>query len=379
MKSLSELIMTRWYERHPLATMILVVASFILLADLLAGLMLIKEDFNSYRTPHPVYHHDLIPGMSAKGKWGVREYEVFTNSLGFRDGRVRDVALQSKRDRILLIGDSFTEGIGVPWNESFAGILDSTLAHQNIEVLNAATVSYSPKFYYAKVRFLLEEKKLQFSSLYVLVDNSDPMNEITYQNFRPYHKNSLKWYSLKSGSFLYRHSFIYHSVKTILNRNRENPVTSNWNRKMGAAVTDETAFESNEFLAAIPFWSFDKKLYMKWGEKGLSQAAIYMKKLANLCRKNNIRMTVVIYPWPPMIQDSDLDNIQVNFWKNFCVENQVRFLDLYPAFITGEDPVGILNRYFIPGDVHWNHRGHRLVAGRILSDMGNLTDSSLER
>jgi len=363
-----------WHVRHPWSAIILVVAAFTLATDLLAGLLLI-QDYDRYRTAHPVFHHGLLPGRSEKGRWAAREYDVFTNSLGFRDAKVREIDPQSSGKRLLLIGDSFTEGIGVPWEESFAGILDSALSKEGIEVLNAAAVSYSPKFYYAKTKYLLEEEKLRFGQLFVFIDNSDPMNEITYEGFIPYRKISLRWLSLQAGNFFYHHSYLYYSIKTLLNTSRENPLSLSWNRKMGAAATDETSLESEEFIRATPLWSEDAELFEKWGKRGLRLAAENMEKLADLCTANHVKMTVVIYPWPHMIQNSELDNVQTFFWKDFCTKNNVGFVNLYPVFITGEDPAAILNRYFIPGDVHWNSLGHRLVADRLLESIDTMPGS----
>jgi acetyl esterase/lipase len=51
---------------------------------------------------------------------------------------VRDVPLASKQKRILLIGDSFIEGMGVPYENSVAGILGESLKADATDVLNAA-------------------------------------------------------------------------------------------------------------------------------------------------------------------------------------------------------------------------------------------------
>ena len=66
-----------------------------------AGIVLGKED--------PVYHHGFIEN----GKFEA-EYNVYTNSLGFKDSEVRYVDRENKGRRILFIGDSFTEGVMLP-------------------------------------------------------------------------------------------------------------------------------------------------------------------------------------------------------------------------------------------------------------------------
>ena len=63
-----------------------------------------------YRIPNEFYHHDLLPMVDTTGIWGETLYQVQTNSLGFKDASQRTVELNSDKHRILMIGDSFTEG-----------------------------------------------------------------------------------------------------------------------------------------------------------------------------------------------------------------------------------------------------------------------------
>ncbi len=85
------------FERNPRKTLVITAAFFILILDVLAGVLFNPPDENSFRCSSPYYHHDFLPNQNAETKWGDREYRVFTNSLGFRDGTVRDVPLASKQ------------------------------------------------------------------------------------------------------------------------------------------------------------------------------------------------------------------------------------------------------------------------------------------
>ena len=77
------------------------------------------------RGPHPAYHHALVSNFDGYDLWGEAHYRFVTNSLGFRDGLVRDVPLVPTTRRILLIGDSFTEGTGLAFEDTFAGLLQA--------------------------------------------------------------------------------------------------------------------------------------------------------------------------------------------------------------------------------------------------------------
>ena len=142
--------MSAWYRRHPLLFFLLLNAVGILALDQLAGAWTRGVDpTRSFRRPHPYYHHDLRPSVSATTQWGERRYAILTNSLAFRDGATRRVPARGERRRVLLLGDSFTEGLGVTWEESFAGRL-ARAAGGDLEILNAGVIGYSPKIHHLK-------------------------------------------------------------------------------------------------------------------------------------------------------------------------------------------------------------------------------------
>lgn len=85
--------------------------------------------------------------------------------------------LTSPQRRVLLIGDSFTEGVGFEFSETFAGIAAESFAGRGVEVFNAAVVSYSPAIYYSKVRYLIEEVGLDLDAVVVFIDISDIADE----------------------------------------------------------------------------------------------------------------------------------------------------------------------------------------------------------
>jgi hypothetical protein len=353
----------RWFERHPGLSFTVLIIMGILLIDFISARTFIPEDFNSFRISSPYYHHDLVPNRHERNIWGNRVFDVYTNSLGFKDKSCRLILPKTDKKRILFMGDSFTESMGMTWKESFPGILGSRFTE--MEILNAGVVSYSPKLYYLKVKFLIENAGINFDELFVLIDNSDPLNEITYQDFEPYSNNSLKKFGFKANHFFFNYSYLYHSIANLIIKSRTSQVTSSWNPVSGPSLLDEFSKEEENFIAATVYWSYTPQIFEKWGKPGLALAAENMQKLSELCKEHNIKVSVIIYPWPAMIMNKDLQNVQVGFWENFCHQNSLQFINLYPAFISREDPAEIIKKYFIEGDVHWNQEGNRFVADQL--------------
>jgi hypothetical protein len=132
------------------------------------------------RVADPIFDHGLVPNFDGYDVWGEARYRFFTNSLGFKDGAVREVPLKASSRRILLMGDSFAEAIGIPYESTFFGLLnrDGQAREQKVEFLDGGVASYSPSIYYKKVKYLLD-RGLQFDEVVLLSDSSDVEDEAT--------------------------------------------------------------------------------------------------------------------------------------------------------------------------------------------------------
>src|SRR6202043_2715537 len=139
-----------------------------------------QERERSARVANLVLYHGRGPNFDGYDIWGEARYPLFTNSLGFKDGSVREVPLQGSSRRILLMGDSFAEAIGIAYEDSFFGLLNRAgqQREQKIEFLDAGVASYSPSIYYKKVKYLLDHG-LQFDEVVLLSDSSDVEDEAT--------------------------------------------------------------------------------------------------------------------------------------------------------------------------------------------------------
>jgi hypothetical protein len=351
--------MSAWYSRHPKLFLLLVNAVVIVALDQIAGTWTGVDPVSSFRRWHPYYHHDLRPLVRARTGWGERRYEILTNSLAFRDGTTRQVAARSDRRRVLLMGDSFTEGVGVTWEESFAGRL-ARAAGPDLEILNAGVIGYSPKIYRLKTKYLFERVRLEFDELFVFIDMSDIPNELIYAVWEPRDGEPPPAPAPGLWSRLRRRSLVLRSVDQV-RRTRRPEVTWNFHGMPFADDLDALVLRDPEFDDR-EHWTLD----YKYARPGMQLAVANMSALAALCEARGVPLTIVIYPWPANILAGEIEHPQVGLWRSFAAERGLRFVDLFPVFIReGEDPRKTIARYFIEGDVHWNAAGHQLVASQI--------------
>lgn len=108
------------------------------------------------RSSDSEFHHILLANckgvVAAKGDFSVT---FTTNSFGMRN---QEIKMKKPKDtfRILVLGDSFTEGWGVNDNDTYSAIMQSIFMKQQkkIEVLNAGVGSYSP---YLELHYLVKK------------------------------------------------------------------------------------------------------------------------------------------------------------------------------------------------------------------------------
>ncbi len=345
-----------------------------------------KPDNRLYRQLSPIYHHDLKPNTAAWAMWGTNRYRIYTNSLGFKDTAVRDVPLSSDAWRVVLLGDSFTEGLGYAYEDTFAGILHARLAPRGIDVLNAAVSSYSPVIYYRKLKYLIEEVKLHVDEVIVFLDISDIQDEALYytlnedgrvvdrrvvdQPLKPgksVNATMLGWAPLtgmEKLKLLLRSHFLSVAVADRL-KDRFFALKAQQPVKNGADALGPWQKVLEKERAN---WTHDADVFAAYGERGLERAARSMDLLRDLLRKHDVRLTVVVYPWPNQIAAGDQDSKQVQYWRTWASAHGSGFVDLFGEFINrnGSDPAVTIRKYYIEGDCHFNAAGHQRVAAAML-------------
>lgn len=143
--------------------------SLFILFDLTAKkLIYYFNNGKEYIIKNPIYHHDLKKNFVQENYFQFKRYRIITNSLGFRDSKIHNIEKNSSKRRLVFIGDSFTEGVGLNYEDTFVGIIDAYLSKYSISVLNAGVSSYSPKIYYRKIKNLIENRRYKVFRSYSL-------------------------------------------------------------------------------------------------------------------------------------------------------------------------------------------------------------------
>lgn len=343
----------------------------LLVTDLIASTLLPQALINVFgegslvRISSPTYHHDLRPNVDVQARWGQLTHRLCTDAHGFKSPC--DLNQEQKSNPhydIAFIGDSFTEAMGMPYEQSFVGLYAQ--AHPNLRVANLAVSSYAPSIYLKKVEAILAQG-ITFNELVVLPDISDIQDEAIFYKIR--HgvvEDIIPSGMLVNASRRFQERFgRYFSMTSNLFLKVSQDLERFFNKRNG---TIKKTVKTNYPDHPRAHWTFtpDSNEYGDAGvEGGVSQAVASMRQLKMLLDKHHIKLVIAVYPWDTQLKHGDSNHRGVTVWRDFCKdEHCARFVDLNAAFFSEVKHLGLegsIQKYQIPGDTHFNESGNRLI------------------
>lgn len=356
---------------------IIVLLISIAVADIVIGCFLVPiiilkitgidiDQHQKIHTSHPYYNHGFNPNQTAKRKFGDITYLIHTNSLGMIDAYPRIID-PSKKNNIVFIGDSYTEGVGVPFDKTFFGILQQQIGTTHTNMLNAGVASFSPKLYFLRVKYLIEIQKVIPSVIYCLPDFSDYGDELVYEDFKP----NQSFLPIKIVRFLSDKSVIYNFYHWLLRKS--------FLYRLGVQEDNTASFiysvkTNNDFIKRYPdfleireHWVENDNMGKPTFKKARQLAEANMDSLQNLCWKYQIELNVIGYPRKNY---GTLDSVRVDevesLWKDYCSSRNINYISLFKMIL----PLSAEDVYLQDGS-HWNEKGHEIVAKILLPHCSN--------
>ena len=331
----------------------------ILSTDFLIGSFLLKFTPKKIdpTVSHSIFDHNLKKGFKSNLEWVPgKKYPYCTDNNSFRTF-CNKMDSETKEFDIAFIGDSFTEGVGIKYEDTFVGRI--TKKFDKIEIANLGVVSYSPSIYFAKLKYLLD-KGYKFKRVIVYFDISD-----IYDDNKKYKLIDNKISRKKSvtlsriqRSLKSTFPFLAYSVKAVKN----------------------DFFEKTEIVNKCTYldychekssWTYNDKYF---GIKEINKSLKYMEMIHELLKNNNIKMSVGIYPWPSQILFDTKNSKIVNLMENFCVNRCEFFFNNFPDFldeINSIDKKDLILKYYIDGDVHFNSLGNEKLYINFVNNFKN--------
>jgi len=325
-----------------------------------------QENERPARIASRAYDHGFAANFDGYDVWGELRYRLITDSLGFKDASVRNVPLKSASRRILLIGDSFVEGIGMSFEDSFAGLLYRAGQErgEKIEFLNVGVASYSPSIYYRKIKYLIENG-LQFDEVVLFSDTSDVTDEATsyfcidddpkYRVHCTSGEGSMQPVASppKKPDFLIDRFAVTNRLRITVKRS----IQSFLGNRRRAINTDHTRIGW-----VVPGLDVANDYNPLGVEGGIARSLQNMQRLFDLLAARKIPLTIVVYPWAQQLAQGDRDSRQVALWRDFCPGRCKAFINLFPVFFAAAAAdKDWYEHLYILGDDHFSAAGNGLM------------------
>jgi hypothetical protein len=326
----------------------------------------------------PIRHHAFKANCDAVYRWGGDSYQFSTNSLGFRDERVRDVPISDPKPRILMLGDSMTEG-KLAWHSSYVGRIADRFPQYDF--LNGGVASYSPSNYFNVTRMVLN-RGIDIDEVIVFIDISDVQDEATY-----YHDKDDSGAVLGPNPERFHVSWGTHTRQGISGYFM---LTNYGLRWIERRLVDHGFYHLNTGPLGDAFdmergaWTY-RKVDETWPyydgyaplgvEAGIAREKLKMDRLWEMLAARNVPLSVVVYPHPAQIVHDTADSRQVRIWREWCAGKCNRFISLFPAVLAlkGEcpplQPGCWYLKYFVFGDIHYNAAGNAVLANVLIKDL----------
>ena len=342
---------------------------------------IIKENLfyqKKYRVYDPIFHHSFAPSIGDTiTQWGAKlRHNICTNEYGFIS---QCGAKKEEFYDIIFIGDSFTEGVGYKYEDTFVGLIQNKL---KLPTANMAVKSYSTKIYLSKTKYFLD-KGVTFKHLVVFIDISDLIDDsndyILTKNFIIKDKKLGKRietfinvnfplldyfvFYLKNENIIKNFNFVK-SIKKYLSKNKEIILNNS-----GNVISDNKAQEWQLRSDLRSQWTYSKTNQIKGYDLpidvAINEQVKTMTQLYELLKKNNIKLSIAVYPWPQTILYDKRENLMKTTWENFCINKCANFINTFPLFMNGGDQISkrkIIDKYYIENDFHFNLEGNKLIA-----------------
>ena len=333
--------------------------------------------FGDPRTPA-----SLKPYQTVSGSIG------HSNSLGFRD-RERSEARPSSAPRVVALGDSFTWGAGVQYDDVFLTLAEAALQKMNsrTEIINLGVPGFEPEHYL----HLLKSYGLRLHPDVVVVNfyigndlmrkRGADMEEVAIVAGRSHyvHRNG-NWIHDRWGP---DRSYLYHNLNFVYRMGRVK-----WHRWMGQAEEGFLNANVPTEEPVTPAWS---RTYLQNID---DRSEIYLAKSSPMFETHWRHVQTTLGEMNRLLQSAGVlwilvlipDEVQVDgrlreaflraigavpeaydfekpqdLLRAWCALQGVSVIDLLPSF----RQAAATRRLYIHNDTHWNAAGHALAAAQI--------------
>ena len=337
---------------------------------------IVKKDCIEYSKYHlnnkNYYSYNLKKNCRAyETKKTVKTYNVFTDENGFRVSK-NNKNFKKDDNLIVFLGDSFTYGFGLNYEDSVVGNLQKkNTKHQFI---NMGVPGYSP--------LILKHKLKNFIEL-----GSRPKKIFYLLDLTDVHDESNRWVKLKNINYpVISDASVSEEIKKVFNFKKHFKMSRllvyNLNKFFRNIRKDFKIkeFEKEDKLIGKSGWGnftytdaslLDKEFWkLNDFNYGIEQIKKNIKDISDISKDINSEFYIVIYPWAETLEYGEESFSWQNFSQELCdFTTCTKLINAFPSFMKVKNSYAYWKKeiYFLQ-DIHFNAKGNKMLAEVIYSE-----------
>lgn len=342
--------------------------SILLIVDFSLSKTIYKEsscfNFHYYKKG---YYYDLKKNCESKYRFksGFPTVNLFTDNKGLRASK-KNKDKDLNQDNIFLFGDSFTFGVGLNYEDTFAGIIEKKFPNYNF--LNFAVGSYSPTVYLHRLNQAIK-KNIIPKKIFVFLDLTDVIDESQRWIFdedlnlpiKPEQRKNKKNFFKKNFKLSYEMiNLIRYSLRN--NKNKINYLINN-KKNIKTSIQGQFTYLTEENLNKI-FWK--KNTF----QKGLKNIRYNINEISKTSEEIEAKLFIVIYPWAETLYFGQNTFSWSDFGKSLCINSSCKTIDAIPDFIEfKKNEENWPSKLYFVGDEHFNEGGAKLLSKTLIKEL----------
>jgi lysophospholipase L1-like esterase len=257
-------------------------------------------------------------GLKANAYGIVWDKPFHTDEMGGRKHR----RAKAGKPKMLIIGDSVTEGVGVGDSSVFANIINDRL--DSFDVRNISLIGWSVGDYDNAINKLVE-KDTAIRTIALCYCLNDIYGQTALKNMPSIAR---KGFIGRINGFLQDRYATYKLIKLLIYQNSDR------------------------------YYQYDRSLYTD--QDKVQAAALVLAHIRDICSAHKIAFTIFILPYRSQLQNRD--ELPQTALIAECRKNQINYSDLLHALVNDGKPKEL---YLFADEIHLSALGHRRLAAAI--------------